>query len=270
MLTFSLEGDLRFISHHDTVRMFQRALVRAGLPVRYTEGFNPHARLSLPLPRPVGVATACDALIVEFTRPVDQADVLSLNDALPPSVRIVDARRLGEREKVHPHMVTYRLDPGEALPADLEGRIERMLAADALPVERKHAARGGIRRMDIRPFIRDVRLDGGAVRFTVLVTDQGSVKPSEILERLGFDAAAHLHRLRRIEVRWRTNSASAIPSDKDRHDPRNEHAINDPNDRSEKDAERSETTEEQYGKDEHGPGQRCVRAGFGHDGAASG
>ena len=63
---FSVTGDLRFISHRDTIRVFQRALARASLPVRYSEGFNPHPRLSLPLPRPVGVASEAEIIIVEF------------------------------------------------------------------------------------------------------------------------------------------------------------------------------------------------------------
>ena len=61
---FSVTGDLRFISHRDTVRVFQRALARAALPVAYSEGFNPHPRLSLPLPRAVGVASEAELMDV--------------------------------------------------------------------------------------------------------------------------------------------------------------------------------------------------------------
>ncbi|GAF87148.1 unnamed protein product, partial [marine sediment metagenome] len=54
---YDVDGDLRFISHHDMLRLFARSLARAALPVRFSEGFNPHPRLSIPLPRPVGVAS---------------------------------------------------------------------------------------------------------------------------------------------------------------------------------------------------------------------
>ena len=54
-IRFKVEGTLRFLSHAETVRLLERACVRAGLRLRYSEGFNPHPKLSLPLPRPVGV-----------------------------------------------------------------------------------------------------------------------------------------------------------------------------------------------------------------------
>ena len=64
LLTFAVKGDLRFISHRDTVRMLTRALARSGLPVAYSQGFNPHAKISLLLPRPVGMATDGDLAVV--------------------------------------------------------------------------------------------------------------------------------------------------------------------------------------------------------------
>ncbi|MBN2271219.1 MAG: DUF2344 domain-containing protein, partial [Sedimentisphaerales bacterium] len=55
LLKFRIWGNLRFLSHAETMKVFQRACARAGLDVAHTEGFNPRPRLSLPLPRSVGV-----------------------------------------------------------------------------------------------------------------------------------------------------------------------------------------------------------------------
>ncbi|MBW7991664.1 MAG: DUF2344 domain-containing protein, partial [Planctomycetes bacterium] len=55
VIKFRIGGPLRFISHAQTLSVFQRACVRAGIEIRYSQGFNPRPRLSLPLPRPVGV-----------------------------------------------------------------------------------------------------------------------------------------------------------------------------------------------------------------------
>ena len=57
---------MRFLSHAETARVLQRACVRAAVPVRYSEGFNPHPRLSLPLPRPVGVESEDELLVVRL------------------------------------------------------------------------------------------------------------------------------------------------------------------------------------------------------------
>ncbi|MBI4580945.1 MAG: DUF2344 domain-containing protein, partial [Planctomycetes bacterium] len=75
-IRFAVQDDVRFISHHDTMRMFERALARTDLPVRFSEGFNPRPKLSLPLPRPVGIATTADVLVVELTQPVVPEEAL--------------------------------------------------------------------------------------------------------------------------------------------------------------------------------------------------
>ena len=61
-LWFAIAGDLRYLSHRDTMRAWQRVFVRAQMPLRYSQGFNPHLRFSLPLPRP--------ALLLHEPRPV--------------------------------------------------------------------------------------------------------------------------------------------------------------------------------------------------------
>ena len=61
-LAFSKSDTAKFISHLDLMRTFQRAFFRAGLDIRHTEGFNPHAFVSIPLPLPVGFSSACEVL----------------------------------------------------------------------------------------------------------------------------------------------------------------------------------------------------------------
>ncbi|TWT41893.1 hypothetical protein RAS1_30170 [Phycisphaerae bacterium RAS1] len=68
-VTFGMLGDLRYISHHDELRMLARALVRARWPVAFSQGFNPRPRIVLPLPRPVGVSSSCELAIVELEPP---------------------------------------------------------------------------------------------------------------------------------------------------------------------------------------------------------
>src|SRR3989304_8362378 len=76
LFAYSIDGDLRFISHHDTLRLFRRAMARANLPVRYSEGFNPHPRIMIPLPRPVGIASQAEAIVVETELPIDPDEAL--------------------------------------------------------------------------------------------------------------------------------------------------------------------------------------------------
>ena len=71
-IRFSKQGDIRFISHHDLMRLFERALRRAQLPVATSEGFHPRPRISLPMPLSVGFtghSEVADVGLREWMRP---------------------------------------------------------------------------------------------------------------------------------------------------------------------------------------------------------
>ncbi|MEE9370604.1 MAG: TIGR03936 family radical SAM-associated protein, partial [Sedimentisphaerales bacterium] len=62
LIKFKVRDNLRFLSHAETVKVFQRACIRAGIKIQYSQGFNPRPKLYLPLPRSVGVETDDDLL----------------------------------------------------------------------------------------------------------------------------------------------------------------------------------------------------------------
>ena len=201
---YTISGDLRFISHQDTLRLFQRALARATLPVSFTRGFNPHPRMMIPLPRPVGVASEAEMLVVEFDGEIEPATALSaLERQTPAGLKVTHARLLQPGERLHPTRVRYRLDPGDLRPADLEARISEVLATDTLDVERPAFGKKQARTVDIRPYLLDIHLDCDAIEFTLAVTGAGTAKPAEVAGLLGYDDNAINHRIRRVEVHWR-------------------------------------------------------------------
>ncbi|MGC8875430.1 MAG: TIGR03936 family radical SAM-associated protein, partial [Chloroflexia bacterium] len=68
-LQFARGRELRFLSHLDMMRLWERAIRRAGLPLRYSGGFHPHARISLALPLAVGMTARGEWLEVELKVP---------------------------------------------------------------------------------------------------------------------------------------------------------------------------------------------------------
>lgn len=83
----------KYISHLDIMRCMQRAVVRAGLPVWYTEGFNPHIYLTFSLPLSLGYESESEVMdfrLVDDTYPFDEVTV-RLNRSLPPDIRVVRA-----------------------------------------------------------------------------------------------------------------------------------------------------------------------------------
>ncbi len=203
LFAYTIKGDLRFLSHHDTLRMFVRAIARAALPVRYSRGFNPRPKVSNPLPLPVGVASEAESLIIEFTEPIDgDATAAKLQETLPVGAEIVGARRVETRESFGNATVRYSLDTSASGGTDLAQSICRILDADALPVERLDPKAGSRRVVDVRPYLVNLHSDQSAVQFALRVTGGGTAKPAEIAGLLGFDPVSINHRIQRLEVQW--------------------------------------------------------------------
>lgn len=201
---YSVDGDLQFISHHDTLRLFQRVLARAQVPVRYTRGFNPHPRIMIPLPRPVGIASEVEVMVVETDGTIDVDETLGrLASRMPLGLRMTGGRRLAPGERLEPCSVRYRLELGEPPSCGLETSVRRILDSDEIVVQRMNPGERQPRSIDVRSYLADMRVDGEVVEFTLRVTGSGTAKPAEIAALLGFDAGSISHRIRRLEIEWR-------------------------------------------------------------------
>jgi radical SAM-linked protein len=202
-IRFAVQDDLRFISHHDTLRMFERALARTGLPVRFSEGFNPRPKLSLPLPRPVGIASVADVLVVELTQAVPGEDALQQLSAQMPRGIVLQETWVHESSRpMQAESASYVLE----LPADRIAQVREQLslvwAAETWPIQRGDHAEGPGKSLDLRQHLVEARIDSASLHWTVRVVPAGSVRPSEVLAAFGLDPAEWQHRVRRIAIQW--------------------------------------------------------------------
>ncbi|MCX5665636.1 MAG: TIGR03936 family radical SAM-associated protein [Candidatus Omnitrophica bacterium] len=93
---FQKRGDMRFISHLDLMRLFQRALRRANLPVTMTQGFSPHLKINTGRALKLGVESFDETLTVHMSNKVGPAVFIeSLNSNLPEGVKITKAEEIG-------------------------------------------------------------------------------------------------------------------------------------------------------------------------------
>ena len=91
-LKFKKTGMGKYISHLDLLRTFTRAIHRAGLPVRYSQGFNPHQLITFSLPLALGTTSETEFVDIDFEEGTDKLTVVkSLNQCLPPDIRIIEA-----------------------------------------------------------------------------------------------------------------------------------------------------------------------------------
>ena len=149
-LRYAKRGRLRFSSHRDFARAFERALRRAGVPVAYSAGFSPHPKVSYVGAAPTGVASEAEYLELGLAAPVEPDRLRDALDAvLPPGLDILDCVPAG------PGALPDRIDashwrvelPGVE-PADLAAALAAFLAADHIEVER--LTKDGRRRLDAR------------------------------------------------------------------------------------------------------------------------
>jgi len=115
IIKFKIAGSLRFLSHAETLKLFQRACVRAGIKMQYSRGFNPRPKLSLPLPRTVGVESEEDLLCLQANRDVNGpglADYLlrikaGLSGRLPKHCELLSIEAEAPNVSFQPISATY-------------------------------------------------------------------------------------------------------------------------------------------------------------------
>jgi radical SAM-linked protein len=97
-ITFEKRGDARFLSHRNTMDVFERAIRAGGLPARYSEGFNPHMKLSMGPALPLGLESRHEVFDVEGVAPFEPDAALRINEKLPSGVSVLEVRELSHGE----------------------------------------------------------------------------------------------------------------------------------------------------------------------------
>ncbi len=199
-IRYAVEDDLRFISHHDSLRLFERALVRAGIPLRYSEGFNPKPRLRIALPRPVGVTSKDELLLVELASQATPDDVLrGLKSEMPPGLELLSAEPLDDGDRRLPREAWYSLGIDGSLRASVDDAAGRLLQCRQVLL-RRTVPGGPSKPVDIRPYLSTIEVGPDSVTWSQRITPEGTARPGEVLEQLGLPSQDHLHRLCRLKV----------------------------------------------------------------------
>jgi radical SAM-linked protein len=199
-LWFRVLGDQRFLSHHDMMRLWERAMRRARLPLRMSEGFNPRPRISLVEPRSVGVSSEAELLEFELADWMNPDTVLDrLSRELPEGVTVASLDFVRPTDKARPEAVVYRAALPEPRP-DLAERTTELLAKRQLPVVRHRPS--GDKALDARPFIETLEPAEQSLRMVLLTGPGGTVRPDEVLRLAGLSADEIARTdIRRVEIR---------------------------------------------------------------------
>lgn len=147
---YAKRGRLRFTSHRDFSRAFERAVFRARLPMAYSSGFNPHPRISYAGASPTGAASEAEYLEIGLARELDPAAVLAaLDEALPDGLDVLEVvpsagGALADRLQAS----VWRIELPGADPGVLAEDVARLLGEEVVTVERM--TKKGVRSFDVR------------------------------------------------------------------------------------------------------------------------
>jgi len=183
-LRFAKRGRLRFLSHRDVARSFERALRRAGVPVAYSHGFSPHPRLSWVGAVPTGAASEAEYVEIGLIRPVDPAELArALDAALPDGLDVLAAApaegaALAERIDAG----RWRVELAGVDPQLLRVAVAALLARDTVVVHR--ITPSGRREVDVRAALAALSVEpadrepGGGVQPGPIGTEPAEVDRS--------------------------------------------------------------------------------------------
>lgn len=190
---FTKLGYLKFISHLDLVDLFQRTLFQNKVDVKFSEGFNPHPRMSIAYPLPLGIESNSEYMEIYLNSKIDLKDFLiKMNERLPQGIKIVEAKYDDDESisnKVKSVVYAFKLlntfyDKNKDI--DLAKELNKINAMDMVEIERKR--KKGKRRIFVKENAKDylnrLELKDEAIYAYIKMSENGSLKPALVFDIL--------------------------------------------------------------------------------------
>lgn len=210
--SFVRKENLKFISHLDIMRAFQRAIRRAGIPVSYSRGFNPQPRLSIALPLPLGVTSESEIAEVYLDQKISPASFADdLNRYLPEGISVFNAAAISPdapplMQGVDAALYRVILKGGIKIPEGFLAQVvEEVKSRDEIIVQR--TGKKGTRKINIRPYVYNIvvlkdKSGNESLEMFLQTGSRGGARPVEVVRLLarsgGFDADVHDLRIHRV------------------------------------------------------------------------
>lgn len=203
-VTFARGDEMKYITHLDVMRFWERALRRAEIPVAYSEGFSPHPQIALAAPLPVGVtsdAELMDVFLESVMTPAAFAE--RLEPQLPSGVRVIHVEEAGltlPSLQAEVRAAAYDVDIGSVAAPAAADAVDSMLAAASFPWE--HKREDETKNYDLRALIHDIavepRDEGVRLKMLLRADNSGSGRPEQVAAALKLPAPHRIHRTRLV------------------------------------------------------------------------
>jgi radical SAM-linked protein len=192
--SFSRGTELKFLSHLDLMRLWERAFRRAGISLAYSEGFTPHARISLAAPLSVGMTSQAELMDIFLSRWTSPHSFIGqVKEQLPQGLTILDIWSIGLNEpslQSQVRSIEYKVEIETDREAqEIESAIKTLLSAQEIPWH--HLRDTGARHYDLRPLVGDLWLielqdSRCMLGMELRCSSSGTGRPEQVTKALGF------------------------------------------------------------------------------------
>ena len=185
-LKFSKLGMGKFISHLDLLRTFTRAIHRAELPVKYSQGFNPHQLITFSLPLPIGVTSETEFVDIDFEDIATNEQIMEkLNENLPPDIKILSVTI--PTCKANDIIAARYLVDVEAKKCINKAKAEAFFNLENIPAVKK--TKKGEKEVNLKEYIRGwkiINICNNTMELDITLSAGGSanIKPDIMLSKL--------------------------------------------------------------------------------------
>ncbi|MCL1997506.1 MAG: TIGR03936 family radical SAM-associated protein [Turicibacter sp.] len=178
-IKFAKTGKMIYIGHLDLVKVLQAAIRRADLPVVYSEGFNPHQKMSFALPLSLGMASVCEYMELHFQ---GLADVFALNSHLPNGLEILASYEIPEKTpklasllRAADYSCVFKTPP-------LYDKLEELKMAKEFKIMKK--SKSGVNLVDVKPDIFHISYKENNLILRLSAGSKNNLNPNTLLEKL--------------------------------------------------------------------------------------
>lgn len=184
LMRFEKGEEVKYISHLDMQRLFQRALRRAELPCEYSKGFNPHLLISFGCALPVGVCSSAEYVEVQLTKFVHPSECKNrLNQVLPKGITILNACEPNDKYPTVASVIClaeYTFIP--ANDGDYSAIIDSLIKKEEIIIEKK--TKKGFKDINVRPMIHRLKQVNNEIKATLSCSNSENLRADKLQEIL--------------------------------------------------------------------------------------
>ena len=208
-IKFAKYGSMKFIGHLDMMRFFQKAIRRAGIDIKYSEGFSPHQIMSFAAPLGVGIESTGEYMDIEVLSMTSTEDIKqALNEVMVDGVEVLSVSMLPDNAKnamasVAAASYKIKMNEGNFPVEDLNEALQRFFGQDKIPYTKE--TKKSVVGLDLKQGLYKIGVDeDNAICMLVNASSSGNIKPGIVFEKFceftGIEVLQSLYQVTRLET----------------------------------------------------------------------